>query len=174
MEQVSTQSEVRIFDRDGKELILPNGYADLSPRTLQNIPWAQLFPDEPVVLIDWMAGHRQRPKVEDLREGVEVDGVRYLPFGHGTGSVKRGLSLGFTRDIMRQLGLVKLVRDGCRAQRAFFYEGLWGAGRGELEVVIVPPGTVFPDKEAGKVVLPKVIEAATAVGRRREAPKGGR
>lgn len=46
-------------------------------------------------------------------------------------------------------------------------------------VRIVPPGTVFPDKEAGKVVLPKVIEAATAVGRRppggfQQKPRGGR
>ncbi len=38
-------------------------------------------------------------------------------------------------------------------------------------VRIVPPGTVFPDKEAEKIVLPKVIEAATEVGRRR--PPGG-
>ncbi|VVC02983.1 30S ribosomal protein S3 [Candidatus Bilamarchaeum dharawalense] len=30
-------------------------------------------------------------------------------------------------------------------------------------VRIVPPGTVFPDKQATKVVLPKVIEAATDV-----------
>lgn len=34
-------------------------------------------------------------------------------------------------------------------------------------VRIVPPGTVFPDKETSAVVLPKVIEAAGAVGRRR-------
>jgi small subunit ribosomal protein S3 len=40
-------------------------------------------------------------------------------------------------------------------------------------VRIVPPGTVFPDKEASKVVLPKVIEAATGVERRREARKRG-
>jgi len=40
-------------------------------------------------------------------------------------------------------------------------------------VRIVPPGTVFPGAKAGKVVLPKVIEAATGVSRRREdAPKG--
>ncbi|HSB47329.1 MAG TPA: 30S ribosomal protein S3 [Candidatus Bilamarchaeum sp.] len=34
-------------------------------------------------------------------------------------------------------------------------------------VRIVPPGTVFPDKQTTQVVLPKVIEAATEVG---EAP----
>lgn len=38
-------------------------------------------------------------------------------------------------------------------------------------VRIVPPGTVFPDKEASKVVLPKVIEAATGVERKREERK---
>jgi hypothetical protein len=30
-------------------------------------------------------------------------------------------------------------------------------------VRIVPPGTVFPDKQTTQVVLPKVIEAATEV-----------
>ena len=34
-------------------------------------------------------------------------------------------------------------------------------------VRIVPPGTVFPDKKTTKVVLPKVIEAAGSVDRRR-------
>jgi small subunit ribosomal protein S3 len=39
-------------------------------------------------------------------------------------------------------------------------------------VRIVPPGTVFPDKEKVEVVLPKVIEAASEVseGRERRAP----
>lgn len=40
-------------------------------------------------------------------------------------------------------------------------------------VRIVPPGTVFPDKETSDVVLPKVIEAATGVGRRRTEGQGG-
>lgn len=45
-------------------------------------------------------------------------------------------------------------------------------------VRIVPPGTVFPDKEATAVVLPKVIEAAPSVeregdqGRRTEGDRG--
>lgn len=39
-------------------------------------------------------------------------------------------------------------------------------------VRIVPPGTVFPDKETDEVVLPKVIEAATGVDRRRPAGTG--
>lgn len=36
-------------------------------------------------------------------------------------------------------------------------------------VRIVPPGTVFPDKKATQVVLPKVIEAATDVSTSQEA-----
>ncbi|MEW6035351.1 MAG: 30S ribosomal protein S3 [Candidatus Micrarchaeota archaeon] len=42
-------------------------------------------------------------------------------------------------------------------------------------VRIVPPGTVFPDKQTTEVVLPKVIEAATEVGgaRRDEPPPAG-
>lgn len=39
-------------------------------------------------------------------------------------------------------------------------------------VRIVPPGTVFPDKETDKVVLPKVIEAASSVGRKEEGSSG--
>lgn len=37
-------------------------------------------------------------------------------------------------------------------------------------VRIVPPGTVFPDKKAEEIVLPKVIDAARNVGERRDAP----
>lgn len=37
-------------------------------------------------------------------------------------------------------------------------------------VRIVPPGTVFPDKEATQVVLPKVIESASEVSEAREKP----
>ena len=40
-------------------------------------------------------------------------------------------------------------------------------------VRIVPPGTVFPDKKTQKVVLPKVIEATTEVGRRQAAERSG-
>ncbi|HIE54617.1 MAG TPA: hypothetical protein EYP90_05475 [Chromatiaceae bacterium] len=40
-------------------------------------------------------------------------------------------------------------------------------------VRIVPPGTVFPDKEASAVVLPKVIEAARSFGQRREGEGSG-
>lgn len=38
-------------------------------------------------------------------------------------------------------------------------------------VRIVPPGTVFPDKETTKVILPKVIEAAGSVGEKEENTK---
>lgn len=38
-------------------------------------------------------------------------------------------------------------------------------------VRIVPPGTVFPDKQTTQVVLPKVIEAATDVSGERPPPK---
>jgi small subunit ribosomal protein S3 len=38
-------------------------------------------------------------------------------------------------------------------------------------VRIVPPGTVFPDKQTTQVVLPKVIEAATEVNEEREPPQ---
>ena len=37
-------------------------------------------------------------------------------------------------------------------------------------VRIVPPGTVFPDKQVKAVVLPKVIEAAADVERPTPAP----
>lgn len=39
-------------------------------------------------------------------------------------------------------------------------------------VRIVPPGTVFPDKKTEEVVLPKVVESAPSVERRREGTGG--
>jgi len=41
-------------------------------------------------------------------------------------------------------------------------------------VRIVPPGTVFPDKKATAVVLPKVVEAADTVERREGTPRPAR
>ncbi|MBD3210543.1 30S ribosomal protein S3 [Candidatus Micrarchaeota archaeon] len=40
-------------------------------------------------------------------------------------------------------------------------------------VRIIPPGTEFPDKKVEDIVLPKVIDSARGVGRRRNAPPGG-
>lgn len=143
MKKVQSELAVPLLDRQGREITFANGYSDQSPRVLQNVPFATLFPDEPVVIIDWLADEKVRPEPEVLAEGVSFDGKHFFPYGWGTGSIKRGVTLGLARDLMRELGFTKWVRDCCRGQRTFFFEGMWGAGNGELEVESVEEGVVY-------------------------------
>lgn len=84
----------------------------------RNSPLAELYPDEQVILIQWTAEHdNTRPSVEELMMPVEFNGKNFYGAYAWGSAVKRGITLGLTRDFPHTDGPVKLVEDGQRVGR---------------------------------------------------------
>lgn len=70
-------------------------------------------------------------------------------------------------------GYIPKAGEPCRQIKVAHINANTRSGVIGVLVRIVPPGTVFPDKEAKDIVLPKVIEHAGAVDRRAQGESGG-
>ena len=68
-------------------------------------------------------------------------------------------------------GYIPKAGEPTRLVRESHISAITKSGIIGILVRIVPPGTKFPDKESQEVVLPKVIESARNIGRRREDQK---
>ena len=64
-------------------------------------------------------------------------------------------------------GYIPKAGEPTRLVRESHISAITKSGIIGILVRIVPPGTKFPDKDSQSVVLPKVIEAARSIGRRR-------
>jgi hypothetical protein len=116
----------------------------LENQEYRNIPLAELFPNEDVVLIQWIAeGSNARPSVEELQKPVDYKDKEY----HGNlawgSAVKRGITIGLTNDFPYIKGPVKLVEDGQRVGRWLMAQGIFGGFKAQsLTIGVIKPGTL--------------------------------
>ena len=83
MQTLMNSIVVPVVDRNGRKI---------DERQFVNTPWAELFPDEKFIVIDWTSD--SAIEVEDLTQPVEYDGdtvLRLLTLGDQPSSVGRRL-----------------------------------------------------------------------------------
>jgi len=125
--------KVVVVDRFGR----PTG----EERILSNSPIDALFPDEKIVMVNWKYEGAKAPTAEELRRPIRHGGNEYRGDWAWGSSVKRGYTVGLTRDLLVDTGLLNCCEDAHRFGRAFLANGLYGAGKGELHIKFVPEGT---------------------------------
>ncbi len=131
-ERFSHKTTVPIIDELGRKI---------DERTMLNIPFVELFPDEPFVIIDWTAnGHK--PSTEQLSQPIFYGSEKYYGCFMWGSAVKQGQTIGVTHDILYDVMAIKNVEDCQRAQRWLFANGYYGAGKGELNIKVLPPHTM--------------------------------
>jgi hypothetical protein len=111
----------------------------------RNTPLAELYPDEKVILVQWTAEQdNTRPSVEELSMPVEYEGQNFYGAYAWGSAVKRGITIGLTRDFPVIDGPVKLVEDGQRIGRWLMSQGIFGGfTANKLEIGIENPGTLL-------------------------------
>jgi hypothetical protein len=114
----------------------------LDTRTLHNVALPELFPNEPVVIIDWVA-NGQAPTEEELKVPVLAEGQTFYGW-YGWGSaVKRGQTLGLTHDLLAQDAvLLKTAERAQKTSRMLLGQGLYGGLKGTFNVMVVKRGTI--------------------------------
>lgn len=115
----------------------------LDVRELKNCAAAELWPKEPVVQIQWTADN-VRPTVEELLQTVEYNGHKYYGCWAWGSAVKRGQTIGLTRDFPHKEGPVGMVEDGQRVGRYLYAAGIFGGFKGDLTIGIEKPHTQLP------------------------------
>jgi len=134
MEKLNNSKTIAVVDKHG-DLIEEQNY--------RNTPLAELFPDEDVILIQWIEDRNMyRPTSEELSEPIEHDGKIYHGCWAWGSSVKRGITFGLTHDFPAEVGTVKLVEDGQRVGRWLMSQGIFGGfTASELKIGVLPPHT---------------------------------
>lgn len=115
----------------------------LDVRELKNTAAAELWPKEPVVQIQWTADN-QRPTVEELMQTIEYNGKTYHGHFAWGSAVKRGQTIGLTRDFPHEEGPVTMVEDGQRVGRYLYAAGIFGGFKGDITVGIEKPHALLP------------------------------
>ena len=64
----------------------------------RNIPLAEMYPEEDVVLIKWIGDNNKRPAPEELAEPIEYNGKKYYGNLAWGSAIKKGVTLGLTHD----------------------------------------------------------------------------
>src|SRR3990172_7918468 len=114
--------KVVVVDRFGR----PTG----EERILSNSPIDALFPDEKIVMVNWKYEGAKAPTAEELRRPIRHGGKEYRGDWAWGSSVKRGYTVGLTRDLLVDTGLLNCCEDAHRFGRAFLANGLYGGGGG--------------------------------------------
>lgn len=132
IEKLRNRLNVPLIDRDG-QLVEHRDYV--------NVPYAEMFSD-PIAIIDWKTNGEDKPFVEELSRPIFYNGVEFHGDYAWGSAVKRGQTMGLTKDVGRQFGFVKSTEDGQRVQRWLLAQGLNGGFKAsELRVKIVQLGT---------------------------------
>jgi hypothetical protein len=136
MEQLKNKINLPVIDRFGFLV---------DTQTYKNTPMTELYPNEEVFLIQWVAeGSNARPTAEQLMEPVEYQGEKYYGCFAWGSAVKRGFTISMTHDFPRENGPIKLVEDGQRVGRWLMAQGIFGGFTDkELEIGIEKPGTLI-------------------------------
>lgn len=137
-----------MYNRLNNKMIVPvvdrYGY-HVDDREITNAPLPELWPDEKAVFIQWTAGN-DKPEAADLRNPIVYQGVTYYGAYAWGSAVKRGQTIGLTRDFVYEEGPVKMVEDGQRVQRWLFNAGIFGGLKAnELTIGIRPPHKIKDD-----------------------------
>jgi hypothetical protein len=110
----------------------------LEERALHNVALCELFENEPVVIIDWLADGK-RPTLEELETPV---GEYVGWYGWGS-AVKRGQTLGLKRDLLVECGLLQNAERSIMTGRMLVSQGIFGGLKGKFKVRVVKAGTVI-------------------------------
>lgn len=145
-QQLNNKLDLETIDRYGYSL---------DCRELRNSPLAELYPDKPVVQIQWTAkDDGGRPEPADLKTPVVCKSGAHAglafrgDFAWGS-AVKRGETIGLAEDWVVSEGPVRMVEDGQRVQRWLLAAGIFGGFTAKtLRVGILPHGA---DCKAGPV-----------------------
>lgn len=124
------------------DVISPSGEL-LEERTLINAPWKALYPEQDMVIIDWMADTTDRPNAEQIMTPVEYKDKIFYGDKYWGSAVKIGKTIGVTEPFLDNI-LVKRAEDGQRVGRYLHAEGHWGMYQGPLRVRISPINTMTP------------------------------
>lgn len=123
-------------------VISPDGEL-LEDRTLINAPWKAIYPDQDMVIVNWLADTTDRPNVEEIMTPVEYNNAIYMADKYWGSAVKQGKTIGVTEAFLDNK-LVKKAEDGQRVGRYLHAEGHWGMYRGGLRIKISPINTMTP------------------------------
>lgn len=133
--QLSNKIEVPVIDQNGNEVD--------RPLELYNVPIAELFPNEPIVVIDWVAANDKRPDVETIKVPVPFDGQMYRGDLAWGSNVKMARTYGVTRDLLVEIGLLKEVERTIKTGRMLLGQGLYGGMVGKVTIKVVKEGIWF-------------------------------
>lgn len=137
MSRIALQNEMKI------DVVSPDGEIIEKDRKLRNVAIKELFPHEPVCLIDWLAKGREAPCAEDLQAPVLALGTEFQGW-YGWGSaVKTGTTIGLANDILVDCGLLKIAERGIKTGRMLLNQGLYGGLVGSFRIKVVTAGTMI-------------------------------
>jgi hypothetical protein len=137
--------QVRLSNHRTIQTISPSGEVVAKPRILRNIALDVLWPQEPVVIVDWLSQGRARPSWEDLSAPIKFQGLTYRGDWAWGSSVKVGKTFGFTRDLLVECGLLQYAERGIKTGRMLLNQGMYGGLRGTFNVLVAKPGSMFKD-----------------------------
>ncbi len=136
MSKSKLQNEITI------DVVSPNGEVVEKDRKLRNVAIEELFPNEPVCLIDWLAFGAEAPSAEELEVPVLALGTEFQGyFGWGS-AVKRCITIGLANDILADCGLLKHAERGIKTGRMLLNQGLYGGLVGDFRIKVVKAGTI--------------------------------
>jgi hypothetical protein len=151
--QLNNQITAAVLDRNGRKI---------DEREFVNTPFADLFPKDEFVIIDWLANSTaERPWEEELGQPVTYNGKQWQGSWAWGSAVKTGQTVGLLHDIGQECGMIKNAEDGQRFNRWLLAQGLWGGVSGEFKIGIAKPGTVvngMPIEDGFGYIKRKVAE----------------
>lgn len=134
MKKLDNRVQIAVVDKNGQEV---------TSLEYRNTPYSELYKKEDVILVQWVGkDDRDRPKPVDLVKPIAFENKKFHgSFAWGS-SVKRGFTIGMTRDFPHIDGPVKLVEDGQRVGRWLLSQGVFGGFTAEeLTIGVIPGGT---------------------------------
>ena len=163
--------EVPVIDFRGQQLVTSairdeNVVSLPVNRIFHNAPWMALFPNEPMVIIDWKTGledikkfvrkHPQgvngvkgkvlekKMRAEMFSKPIEYKGQSFFGCFYWGSAVKQGQTIGVTHDILAEIGFVHEAEDCTRVSRAMFPNGMYGGAVMENpRILFLKPGRVL-------------------------------
>ena len=129
-----TRTPVAVVDAKGEEIEM---------RELRNTPLALLFPDVPVISVDWNALGGEVDH-EQIKRDITYSGTTYAAWCTWGSSIKNGMTTGIPKKRMKEMTrLMRICEDAHRWNRAYLAEGYFGYGFGDINVYIGKCGQVF-------------------------------
>ena len=132
------------FEKLDNELTVPiidqNGVTVGDPLNLRNVPIVELYPNEPVCVIDWIVADSQRPDEDEIRVPVPYNGQMLFGLYAWGSAVKRGQTIGLVRDVLVQDGPLTEVERAIKAGRMLLGQGIYGGLKGTFTIDVLAEG----------------------------------